>query len=723
MPDTEPIEINPETTDNAAMMRKFRRWWRKDCGHTSKWREEAREDYAFVAGDQWTSEDIAHLKAQLRPAITFDRIDPIIRSVVGEQINNAQEVRYFPREAGDAKANELLTAAATWFRDQCDADDEESDAFWDNTICGVGCTDTRLDMDENPEEPMPVIERIDPLETCWDADARKRNLMDARRLWRGGTRAGDGARSMFPDAADSDLDASWARLNEEQGKIENSDPLDRYNEPTHGEADGDKQVTIAQIQWWEREPYYKVAIPTELAAIIDGVGQDGTIEIPEKDYKTVSKKLKALAGGTSLEAVKLERRVYRQAFLGRTVLKLGKPPVEGDFTLKLMTGFRDRNAGTFYGLVRAMKAPQRWANKWMSQTLHIMNTTAKGGIVAEEDITDDWPKFKKSWAKSEEVTQVRPGALRDGSIQPKNAATFPAGFYQMMTFAISSVRDVSGVSLEMLGQREADQPASLEYQRRQAGMTILAQLFRSMRRYHRAQGKILLYYIQNYLSDNRLIRIVGEEGAKYVPLVRQADVRYDIVVDEGPSSPNQKERVWALIGDRFWTLPPEIQLTLLEYSPFPESVVTKIKQSAQQLGEGPKAQAAERMMMLEAQLKEIDVQLETAKVEKTKAETAKIASSVGQEGKPDDGMAKMAVHVQGQREALVVDLQKHRERLANELTIAREKMAGGVAARTGASVAVIAGNGASPPMQSMMPAQAQPMMNGGADPALAQIGQ
>ena len=395
------------------------------------------------------------------------------------------------------------------------------------------------------------------------------------------------------------------------------------------------------------------------------------------------------AGG--LPAEKIGGRVFKTAFLGRTILsvrEIGCP----HFTFNAITGFRDRNRGLWYGLVRAMKDPQRWANKWLSQTLHIMNVNAKGGVMMESGSVEDPAEFERKWAKPDSVSWVPEGALSNPGgpkIQAKPTTQFPAGFFNLMQFAISSVRDVAGINLEMLGMREANQPASLEYQRRQAGVTILAQLFRSLRRYHRNQGKVMLYYIQNYLSDNRLIRIVGDEGAQYVPLAKQADVKYDIVVDEGPSSPNQKERVWALVGDNFWNLPPEIQSALLDYSPFPASVVEKIRKAGQEAMEAPAAKMQEQMMALQAQFQDIQNRLTEAQIGKTEAETMetmadaqKTASEIGQlPGQPDNSIefAELDAKTQTDRMKIAADMRAKAAKIAADSAASQMKVGADVA--------------------------------------------
>lgn len=729
-------DTNATDKDNSVLYRRLKGWFRDDADHWQEWREEAYEDYAFVSGDQWSADDVRQLKDQLRPVITFNRVDPIVRSVSGEQINNAQQVQYLPREEGDTKPNEILTSTADWFRDQCDADDEESEAFWDASICGVGVTDTRIEMEEDPEEPTPVIERIDPLEIIVDKAARKRNLRDARRIFR--VKADipiDEAREMYPDAADSDLDASWARL-DDPSTPDGTPKGEEYEHDNESDDSGKDTVTIVECQWWERKAFYKALDPfTGDAVTLDKATHDA-----------LNKKLKAM-GQPALQSVALQKRVFKRAFLGRTVLKVGESPSPERFTFNFITGFRDRNKGHFYGLVRGMKDPQRWANKWLSQTLHIMNVNAKGGVMMEDGAVEDQRKFEKSFADPAAVTWVPDGTLSNPQgprFVPKPAPQFPVGFYQLMEFAVSSIRDTQGINLEMLGMREADQPASLEYQRRQAGVTILAPLFRAMRRYHRNQGQVMLHYIQTKLSDKTLVRIVGdgEFGAQpeqppmgmpgqpdFMPgqpgkppipqgdsaFVRLKDIRaakassakYDIVVDEGPTSPNQKERVWSLIGPHFFSgvIPPEVQMALIDYAPLPTSVIEAVKEASKQASESPMAKMQEQMAQFDLVLKQVQAQLVSAQAQKAQADAkesladaalkgSQVGMPVGRDGIPDKGpdlllkkydsdqraaveRDKAALKLQGDREKATHDLAVNREWMQNEQAIAagRERAA------------------------------------------------
>ena len=582
--------------DREALARKLKAWYRADRDASSKWRIEAREDYDFVAGRQWSAQDEAVLREQDRPPITFNRCLPIIKAVAGSEVNSRLDIQYLPREIGDAAKNELLTEAGRYLADEAEAEDEESDAFVDVAICGVGCIEMRLDY-ELDEAGAYVEDRVDPLEMVVDSTSRKRNFSDARRIFRAKSMDRAEAEGLFPDADPGDLDAAWAedRDGEQHRQIQPGES--RMDRP--GSADeGTARVTIVECQWWERRRVTVVADPN--------TGETTDMD-PAKAAILVRR---AAAMGITIQAMSLTKRVYRRAFLGATVLEEGEAPAKDRFSYAFLTGDRDHNQGTYYGIVRPMKDPQRFANKWLSQTMDMLNRQAKGGLLMEKAAVPDQAEFEASYGKPGAISWVEDGALRSGAMKDKPLPVLPAGHYQLMEFAIMSIRDSSGVNMELMGQKQQEQAGVLEYQRKQAAMTMLASLFDSLRRARKHIGRVRLYFIQTYLSDGRLVRILGDGSARMVPLLRDKTIgEYDVVIDDLPSSPNQKEVIWSTFTSVFPVIKdmitPQVLLEILPYSPFPASFVAKMRDLLAAQPGDPQAE----------QQQQIAVQTATAKIQ------------------------------------------------------------------------------------------------------------
>jgi hypothetical protein len=638
----------------------------------SAWIDEAKIAYEFVSGHQWTAEELEALRSQRRPPVVFNRIEPVINVVAGLEVTNRQEVRYLPRELGDAGPNEVLTGAAQWVRDECNAEDEESEAFLDMAICGEGWTETRLDY-EYDADGMILTGRVDPLEMLPDAGSTRKNYKDAENLIREKMVTPLWVKETWPEKAE-DIDAAVALREDSSSEFDGEGHRniigDQYRSPGALSADRQtkKLIKLTEYQYKKREPFHRIKDPS--------TGQ--VIELEPAEFQAIEQRAQAM--GVKIQSVKQLRCKHYRAFAVGDVLLENKPcPDPDSFTYHAMTAKRDRKKGCWYGIVRGMLDPQRWANKFFSQSMFILNTNAKGGVMYEKDAVDDVEKFETSWAHPDKPTQVSSGALTAGKIQPKVPPPFPPELAQLMQFTIASIYQVSGVSPEMLGTVDRDQPASLEYQRKQAGVTILATLFDALRKYRKEQGRNLLYLIQTYISDGRLIRIVGREGAKYVPLIRaEGSGKYDVIIDESPSSPNMKEKTWAILQGLLPVLlkagipiPPET----LDYLPLPQSFIDSMKKPdpsrQQEQMEQKQLAVAEKV----AEIKKTNAEADKAKAE---AQTKMVEAGLRRaeiEGQAAEMQNKLAVETIATQKKVDLERWKAEQDAALEVWKAQQKAA------------------------------------------------
>lgn len=614
------------------LLQRFADWDRKLGNHWGPWRREARQCFGFVDGsEQWEEAERLELEDNDRIAPVFNRIGRIIDAVSGAEIMDRQEVQYFPRTVGASAVNELFTKGADWIRDRCNADQEETEAFRDTFICGMGWTHTRMDYDEDPEGQI-YVERVDPLEMALDASCRKANGEDARYLRRVKPMERTVFEELFPDFApggDRDLDYTSARLNDPRHRYEGDD-----EEP---EVAGDDEVFVTEYQWFEHRRVIMVEDP-----------DDGELVEMESDVFAAISEIAAEEFGERLQGVPQRRRVYYRAYVaGNTILNMdpetGDAEVmeEGSFTYKVITGKRARNKGIWYGLVRPTIDPQRWANQFMSQLLAILAASAKGGLMMEAGSVEDITDFERTWAKPGANSYFKIGALADRRVQPKPATEYPVGIERVMQISQDAIQDTTGVNMELLGLVGHEQAGVLEHQRKQAAYGILATFFDAFRRYRRGHGYLLLKFIQ-YLPDGYLVRITNDDGlAQYVPLVKQSDtVKFDVIVDEAPAGPNQKAATFGVIMQlmpylKDIELPADFWAEVAKYVPLPTSLSTKMSQAilaGAQEEPDPRAEAAKDAEVAGRQAK---ARKDAAGAEKALADAAETRARIGVTFPPD----------------------------------------------------------------------------------------
>ena len=604
-----------DNTKDLSLVQTVKNNLKKASELSGQWRKEAEENDSFVAGHQWEREDRDQLKENGKPAITYNRIEPMVNAVLGTEIQHRQKMIFIPRHPTSEEASgasDLATEAYSWALDQCGGEFERTLAFKDMIIRGIGWVNFRMDYEEDLDGKF-ILSKVDGMDMYFDPDARQQNLADAKWVARVRVLPLDQVEQQWPDKVKDIRGAEVAKENTnpfgggsgiQPTVITNPVPQSpvglQYTNYTPGGAGqtstetggvssyGTQSTTypernphsrgyvdIIEYQWVERHTVYRVTDADDNVSFLD-----------DDEFKNIKKRLKKM--DDELDIVKQYRKRYHRAYLcGDVLLQEDELPF-GRFTYQAMTCAWDAKEKNWYGLVRAMKDPQRGANKYFSLGVHLFSVSPKGTMLAESGAFMNPQKASRDWSRPGSIINLKPGAISQSMVKVEPPPAFPQAATTMIQYSIESLRDVTGINMEMMGQSEGPEAGSTIQKRQTQGMTILAPLFNSYARYRETEALLTFDFLKKFLTDGRWIRIGGPYNSQYLQLVKDdlAD-SYDLMLDDAPTDPNQKMAVWENLQPLLPMLVRQgsFPIALLDYAPLPASVTSAIKREIENLAQ------------------------------------------------------------------------------------------------------------------------------------------
>jgi len=484
------------------------------------------------------------------------------------------------------------TKFAEWFVDRSAGTYERSAAFEDKLVGGLGWVDIGITRASNPQGD-PRYRRTPPEQMWWpETDAMNFGLDQPgggpRWLARESFMDVDEAIRKWPDEGMFIRAAAGGAANEDQipdfgrgaGRPINyvvpwimTEPLNKNGGGSSGKPG---KVPITEFQFYDTEDGYYFFDPLE---------QNDTW-LNEADFRKYRSRLKALYHQAITDFDQQDKRVYKRMFMLQRRILLGDETKlvtqSGGFTWNVMTGTWDRKDKVFYGLLRALMAPQRYANAMFRQVLEIMGASTKGGYLAETGAITLAQKrdIEETGARAGSVNIVQAGAIQGNRILPKAIPQMPQGSLAVLSFCIDMMEKIIGLSTSLLGTDQSNTPGVSLRRRLTQGMVLLAAEFDSLSRFRKREGALIFDFMK-LIADNRVIRIGGAFDGQAIRMTKDPfAIDYDIVLDENDQDPNLRQ----FYTDSILQIAPMLVRTgnffpeLLDYVNLPVQIRQKLKE-------------------------------------------------------------------------------------------------------------------------------------------------
>lgn len=590
--------------------------WLRDAERSTaetEWRTTALEDYKFYAGDQDSDEVKAELETKDKPTSTYNEVKPKIDMLYGVAAKSRKEPEAFPVGKEDEPLSELINGTLKHYAKKVKLPDKELDCFLHTIKSGRSLLYFYIDK-ENPFKPKISCKRFSGFNFYLDPDSVELDLSDARYLFLDVWLTVDEIKLYFPDADISMVQEGAGTTKQLKFHNEVNDKYRIVEAWYYKMVEG---VWFINPMTGKDEFLEKKEFPKFLKTLEEGVpvGRDESGEI-------INKKFDAPSGITGFKKV-----YYTSIFTSNVILVEGESAYNWQgFPAVVYGGYKDDDNNSYFGAITTMKDPQRSKNDMRRQLSSQLKTLPKGMLMTETGAIVNIDEYEEKSTSPTFYLDIMPGKM--DAVKFQQQPTIPSIYQEFDAMSSQSMKDASGIQDSLMSVQTSSREAGVTVRNRQeTGVTVLYLLFDNQRKSRIKSYKILLSFIQQYVTDAEIIRIQGEKGLQLMEINSQMNPQntgwndisigeFDIEMSESLETATMRVATAEMIADFSHnspgTIPPDI---FLEYLGLPWSVKQKVAMFHEQQRQAQAAQADHERNIAEREIKVKEKEVEIKRIE------------------------------------------------------------------------------------------------------------
>lgn len=482
---------------------------------------------SFYDGTQWDHQDAERVRDRGQNPVVFNEIKPTIDWLIGTERKTRTDFVVVAAEDGQEASDDavLKTKLLKYLDDTNRAPFERSFAVEDAFKAGMGWIEVGLRGDKSG--PPIYVGAESWRNILYDSQHTKRDLSDARYIFRIKVVDRDVAEALFPDKTDEisrcvQIGDNINIFREWLGGAGLLTGLDMFHSSPNADLDYmsarpvdlfNPRERVLLIECWSREPQTQYHPVTGVA---DGVSWKMCCSVmTEKD----------------------------------TLIESWSPFKHDLFPFIPVWAYRNKRTGMPYSPILQLIGPQESLNHRMSRSLYEASANQikleVGAIDAE---VMDLTELRKELDSPDGTAVFANGALSGGKVQERENQFKAQHQLQMAQTDIASIRNMSGVTGESRGLETNSTSGRAVMAKQEQGSLLTMELFDNILFARQMEGEITLSLAEQFLTEPLTIR-VASDGNKY---------EYAKINEQGPDGEYlndiTKRKANFVIGEQAWKL-------------------------------------------------------------------------------------------------------------------------------------------------------------------------